>query len=328
MPTDRNPITWTSAQVLTDVRRKASLPVTSTDWTDAVVLREATDVLWSFAGWALAQAGEGRLLSSLDRPVTIALSGAYGKREYLIPPLAVAGNVEMVTWTNNEGRAQFQLARIDPGEEAIWTEPLGEGSPGSYALLGDRIRLYPIPNSGGTLRITYQRRHPELVTDAVANAATVTTATSASTTTSTITVGANLTGIAIGDVVDIIRSSHPYAPIVASAEVTAVPNATSITVDVPIAMFTGETLAGARVVRAGQSPYVHLPLEMRAALTEKVTANILRTLGDIAGMQAAEQAASTELTRVMQMLSPRSKRDKPKAVNPYSHLRMRMSRGR
>lgn len=328
MPTDRNPVTWTSAQVLTDVRRKASLPVTSTDWSDAVLLREATDVAWSFAGWALAQAGEGRMLASLDRAVTLALSGAYGKREYLIPPLAAAGTVEMVTWTNAEGRAQFQLARIDPSEESLWTEPLGEGSPGSYALMGDRIRLYPLPNSGGTLRITYQRRHPELVTDVVANAASVVSAASASTTTSTITVSANITGIAVGDVVDIIRSSHPYAPIVASAEVTVVPNATSITVDAPIAMFTGETLAGARVVRAGQSPYVHLPLEMRAAFTEKTTANILRVIGDIAGMQAAEQAAATELTRVIQMLSPRSKRDKPKAVNPYSHLRMRLSRGR
>lgn len=329
MATDRNALSWTSAQVLSDVRRKAALPVTSTDWTDAVVLREATDVLWAFAGWALAQAGEGRLLSSLDRPITAALTGVYGGREFLIPPLAIASTIEGVTWTDASGTTQSRLARIDGGQEADFSTPGGTGSPGAYALFGDRIRVYPLPTTGGTLRVTYQRRHPELVADVVANVGTLASIAQASATTTTLTLSVGISpNVAAGDTVDILRSQYPYSPILANAEVTAVGGPTSLTVEGPLAQLQGHDTAGARVVRAGQSPYVAMPLELRNCLNEKVASNILGTLGDMQGAQAAEQRATLELARVMQMLSPRAKRDKPKAINPYSHLRMTMMRWR
>ncbi len=328
MATDRNALTWTSAQVLTDVRRKASLPTTSTDWTDAVVIREATDVLWSFAGWALAPGGAGRFVSSLDRQVTAALTGAYGACEFLMPPLAIASSIESVTWTDSTNTTQSRLSRIDGAVEPDFSTPGALGSPGSYAILREPIRVYPIPNSGGTLRITYQRRHPELVADLAANVGTVTSVAAASSTTSTITEAVGITGLSVGDTIDVLRGQYPYAPIIASAEVTALPSGTTITIDQPAGVFTGHDLVGARVVRAGQSPFVSLPLELRNCINEKVASNILGTLGDMQGAQAAEQRATLELARVMQMLSPRAKRDKPKAINPYSHLRMRLLRWR
>jgi hypothetical protein len=326
MATDRNALTWTSSQVLTDVRRKASLPVTSTDWTDAIILREASEVLWSFTGWALSQGGEGRLLSSLDRPVTAYLTGAYGAREYLIPPLAAAGVIDSVTWTDADGRTESRLTRIDLAQQPDLSTPTGTGAPMAYALVGDRIRVYPLPSTGGTLRITYPRRHPELVADTAANVGTVSSYGPASTTTTTIAESIGLTGLSIGDTVDVLRGQYPYAPITADAEVTALPTGTTITVDDPLALLSGHDIAGARVVRAGQSPYVAMPLELRTAFNEKVAASILTTLGDLQGAQAAEQRATLELARVMQMLSPRTRRDKPKVVNAFSHIRGRLYR--
>ncbi len=328
MATDRNALQWTSAQVLSDVRRKASLPVTSTDWTDAVVLREATDVLWAFTGWALAQGGEGRLVSSLDRVVTAALTGAYGAREFMLPPLAIAGSIESVTWTDSTNTTQSRLSRIDGAVEPDFSTPGALGSPGAYAIIGDRVRVYPIPNTGGVLRITYQRRHPELVTDVLASVGTVSSVALTTSTTSTITESAGLTGLAIGDTIDVLRGQYPYAPIIASAEVTALPTGTTITIDQAVGVFTGHDVVGARVVRAGQSPYVAMPLELRNCFNEKVAANILGTMGDLQGAQASEQKATLELARVMQMLSPRAKRDKPKAINIFSHLRGGITRGR
>jgi hypothetical protein len=328
VPTDRTAQTWTSAQVLSDVRRKASLPATSTDWTDAVILREATDVLWSFAGWALAQAGEGRMLVSTERAVTSAVTGAVGAREFVLPALAVGATLDMVTWTDANGRNQSRLARIDHGEEALLVDVTERGAPAMYALIGDRIRVYPLPNTGGSLRITYQRRHAELVTDQVASVATLSSVAAAGATTSTLTLAAGITGIQQGDNLDVLRATQPHAPIVAGAELVTINSATSYLIDQPIAMFTGNETLNARVVRSGQSPYVSLPLEFRAAFTEKVAANILRVVGDLQGMQVCEQAAVAELSRVLQLLSPRAKRDKPYAVNPSSHLRMRISRGR
>ncbi len=317
MATDRNPLSWTSALVLTDVRRKASLPVTSTDWTDAVILSEATDVLWDFADWAMAQSGEGRMLASLERPVSANLTGPFSSgNEALLPPLALAGTVESVTWTNATGQNEFRLSRIDGADQATFTAPTEDGDPNTYALIGDRLRLFPRPSSGGTLRITYQRRHPQLVVDTVANVGTISAIAQATATTSTVT--HTLTGLAVGDTVDILSASYPYSPLVTSVEVTALPG----TLAVPYAQLSGFD-SGARIVRAGQSPYVSLPLEFRTAVTEKTAANILRSMGDLQGMQAAEANATMSLGRVMQMLNPRVKRDKPRAINPWSHLRTR-----
>lgn len=329
MATDRNPLSWTSAQILSDVRRRASLPTTSTDWTDAVILREATEVLWDFAGWAMASSGEGRMLSSLDRPITATLTGAFSSgSEVQLPPLAIASTLEMVTWTNATGQNEYRLTRLDAAQEATYATPADQGDPNTYTLVGDRIRLYPQPNSGGILRITYQRRHPELVADSAATAGTVSIAPStAASSTVTLTMALAVTGLAVGDTVDVLSSSYPYSPILQSAEVTAIVG-TTVTVDRSGAFFTNVgDMVGARVVRSGQSPYVQLPLEFRTCVTEKIAANILRTLGDLQGMQAAEASATMGLARVMQMLNPRVKRDKPKAINPSSLMRGRFGRG-
>jgi hypothetical protein len=328
--TDRSGLSWTSTHVLSDVRRKASLPTTSTDWTDAVLLREATDVLRSFAGWALSQGGEGRLVSSLDRPVSAALSSSYrDSGEFLLPPLAVAHTIDSVVHLNDLGTTEIRLTRIDAAVQSDFDSPGTEGDPIAYALVGDRIRVYPAPSTGGTIRITYQRIHPDLVADTVANVGTLASFAAALTTPTTLLTmlaPTAITGVAVGDTLDLLSASYPYVPLVVSAEVLSVPDPLTLEIDQPVARLTGFDL-GARIMRSGQSPYVALPLELRTCITEKTAANILRTLGDLQGMQASEQAATLELSRVMQMLNPRGKRDKPRAVNPYSHLRMRLGRG-
>ncbi len=329
MATDQSSLTWTTADVLSDVRRAASLPVTSTDWTDLVLLREVTSVLWSFAGWALLQGGEGRMLAALDRPITTALSGLSGQREFVIPPGAALGTLEDVTFVDASGQNLSRLLRVDHGDASLQAGVTATGTPSSYTLVGDRILLFPIPATGGTLRVTYPRRHAELVADTAANCATLVSATSASATTSLLTIGVAITGLVVGDTLDVIRASYPHAPIVESCEVVALAGGgLQVTVDRPVGAFSGNVLVGARVVRAGRSPYVSMPLELRGCVTEKTCANVLRAIGDLQGSMASEQAATVELARAMQMLSPRSRRDKPKAVNPFSHMRSRMTRGR
>lgn len=324
MPADSNALSWTSADVLSDVRRRASLPTTSTDWTDAVLLREATDVLWSFGAWALAQAGEGRLLASIDRaPATFIGSLYRAASEVTLPPLAVADTIEGVTHIDVNGRIQTRLQRIDPMDEAQFDTVDSEGTPAAYSLIGGRIRLYPKPTTGGTIRIHYQRRHGELVADTAANVGTITS--TSGTTTTVLTMGGAITGLAAGEVVDIIDQAYPHRSLVTGLEVTNV--ATNVlTVASPASLLSALPMTGTRVVRAGRTPYVSLPMEMRGCFTEKIAAHVLRALGDMAGSQASETAAVMEMSRVLAMLTPRTKRDKPRAMNPSSLMRSRMRR--
>lgn len=325
MSFDSNALQWTAAQLLSDVRRKASLPVTSTDFSDAVLLRECTDVLWSFAGWAMAQAGEGRLIATLDRLLSSGtLTGAYrAASEVDLPPLAIADSIDGVTYIDQNGATQARLQRLESGQESDYDTPLTTGTPSAYALVGGRIRLYPQPTTGGTLRISYQRRHPELIVDNTTNVGTVVSGTGTTTTVLTMALAWPLA--VAGNEVDIISATSPYRTL-ASGVTVASNVTTTLTLSAPFANLVNLGLAGARVVLAGQSPYVQFPLEFRACVTEKTAANVMRILGDAGGNQLAEQAALMELARVTQLLSPRAKRDKPKAVSPYSHIRGRMAR--
>ena len=327
MTYDQNAQRWTSADILADVRRKASLPATSTDYTDAVLLREATDVLWSFAGWALSQAGEGRGLSFLNRPTVeglllfTALSTRVG--EVALPALAIADTVSNVFWFSQPGTEQIRLSQIDPAEEAGYIGV--SGNPAAYAIYEGRLKLFPQPNTGGTVRINYQRRHGELVIDDVTNVLTITSFIPGTSTANFAATTNPPMGVVAGSEVDLYAANYPYRLLLGGVTVTAT-STTSMTLSLPgpvdnVYTTVGLPLTGARICRAGQTPYVSMPLELRAAVTEKITANVLRIVGDLQGMQAAELAAKEELSRVMQMLSPRAKRDKPKAVNWFSHLR-------
>lgn len=326
MAADTNALRWTSADVLSDVRRRAALPTTSTDWTDVVLLREATDVLWHFGAWAQSLAAEGRLQTQLDRQPAELISSSYRPlTEIILPPLAIASSVDSVTCLDSTGHVLSRLVRIDLSQEADMDRPDSSGTPQGYAMLEGRIRLYPQPTTGSSYRITYQRRHGELVTDSTSTAGTITSVTGTSTT--QLTLSAAITGLTINDSVDVLSQFVPYRSIVTGAQLASV-SGTTVELQIPAAMFQGQSLVGARVVRTGQTPYVSMPLEMRACLSDKITASVLRAVGDLVNAQAAEQAALSEMSRVMQLLSPRARRDKPRAVNPFSHMRLSAARGR
>jgi hypothetical protein len=323
---DQNALRWTSADVLSDVRRKASLPSTSTDFTDAVLLREATDVLWSFAGWALAQAGEGRALQFLNRSTITGLllytAGSSRLGEVALPALAIADTISNVFWFDSTGQQQRRLSQMDTIDE--YNYGADSGDPQAYALYEGRLKLFPLPTTGGTVRINYQRRHGELVPDVPTSALTI-TAFNTGTSTATYASAPSPLGLVSGDEVDLYAASSPHRLLYGGLTVVGTPTSTDMVLSGMGALGTTPTqglpMVGARICRAGQTPYVSMPLELRASITEKVTANVLRVIGDLQGSAAAEMAAKEELSRVMQLLSPRAKRDKAKAVNPFSHLR-------
>lgn len=338
MPSEVSALKWTAADVLLEARRKAALPKTSTEYTDEVVLREATDVLWSFGTWAMSQAGEGRLVEHLDRlPTELLASASRNMSEVALPSLALGDAIDAVTYVDSTGTQHVRLIRIDLAQESDYA-PLGaEGRPVSYALLAGRIRLYPRPIEGGTVRVQYQRRHGDLIVDKpgidtavppilpIIRSATLVSHSGTSTST-TLTVSVAITDLSAGDRIDLIAPSVPHGVLVSGLELTSVVD-TVLTTSTPYSLLTNlDAFGQALVCRTGHSPVVSLPLEMRGAYSEKVAAHLMRQLGDLQGAQASEQAALMEMSRVMQLLSPRVKRDKPKVVSPYSHLRQRMGR--
>lgn len=286
----------------------------SVDYPAAVVLRDATDVIWNFAGHALVKAGEGRLATSLLRAVTAASIVTSGQ-DYELPPMSVGDSIDSVTWVDAAGNRML-LQPVPVGLETTFSSPQSVGTPSHFALLGDVLRVYPRPSSTGSLQIDYQRRHGQLVlaAETASVSSEVTNAGFAR-----VTLSATPAAFVQGAWIDFIGVNYPYRTKIHGAVITTVHGSNQFTLSTSHADFVAAQLTGDTAVAYGKTPYVQLPMEMRPAITKMVAAKILGDVGDIGMAQQREAGAERDMQRARGVLSPRAKRQK--AFNPNSLAR-------
>jgi hypothetical protein len=319
---DINAGSWTTAQLLASIRRSANLPDTASDWTDAVLLEEASQVIQWFATWALTTVGDGRLVGMFSRNVSAALGDAYGaSRFFLLPPHAVGDTINSAVWVTATGREK-PLVRVDPHDQHNWDTPDSSGEASAYVLLADGIRILPQPTQGGLLRFNYQRRHPDLIADTASDVSTISSVADLGDGFTRFNTSAGPT-YTPGSYVDLISNQFPYRCIHTMLYVDA---STGATVDVflPYSYVSSLSLAGCRLVMAGRSPYVHLPLEMKTAIQDKTAASVMRKIGDLTGAASAESSATSSMQLVMNILDPRTRDQRRKVMAPNSVMRRRM----
>jgi hypothetical protein len=314
---------FTAAELLERVRTRAILLSTTTDWTDTKLLREVSDSVHSFITWAMSVSAGGRLVETYNRSINAALASSYrAGSEYELPPLCVADTIEAVTWISQDGIFERRLDLITEAAQSIYDSPDAMGDPLFYALLSGRIRVYPQPVNGGILRFSYQRRHPELIADTPENVGTVLTASDQLDGYVLFTLAA-ASPLLANTFADLVSDKYPYRPLFTSLYCDS---SAQCRLYLPYAYLSSVNLTGMRVMRSGQSPYLHLPLEFRAALIEHASAKVMRTIGDFTGAQACDAVARAELGQVIDMLAPRVKQQRPVARNPNSLMRRGLRR--
>jgi hypothetical protein len=266
--------------------------------------------------------GEGRMSESFNRNISAALGDPYrASSSFELPPLAVADTFESVCWLNANGTHEKPLARIETSDRWRWDTPDAAGDPQAYSLGAGRIHVYPQPTTGGVVRFQYQRQHPNLIVDSAA-VGTISTATD---------LGGGFTELAlsagptfeIGSYVDIINSQFPYRCIYSTLAVSA-STAGTVTVYLPYSYVSSLSILGMRVVRSGESPYVHTLLELKSAIEDMTASVILRKTGDLTGSMTAEKAALSTVQLVMRIAEPRVKKQRVKAYHGGSLMRRRM----
>lgn len=324
MTTDFNGVAWTASQLLTEVYRAARLPDTGTvDYTPSVVLRMASDAIWNWATHQLSTARDGRMATTLLRAASGSL--AVGSSVYELPPMGVADAVDSVTWVNGENSQEYRLEVIPASMLPLFTQPDDSGSqPSGYALMDGTLRVFPRCTSG-SLKITYQRRHGELVVGS--DTASLVSVISGSGGNARITLSSTPTAFVSGAWLDLVTSSYPYRLRVHGMRIVTALGSNVFDVDVPYEDFAATAVDGDTLMTYGKTPYVQLPLEMRLPLTQHIAANIMAELGDgaLVGMYDARSDAGAQRTR--DMLSPRTKADMPKLFNPFSLSRRGGGRG-
>ena len=319
--TEYNANTWTATEVIADVRRRARISDTDLDYTDTVILREATDKIWSIAARIEAQARDGRKTFAVSRAVTTDSVIASGSN-YVLPPMCSAEAVSSIIWVD-AGGTENKLSYVSIDREA---EYKGEsGTPIAYSLLDREVQLYPDPTGvTGSLRIIYQRRHPALSAGTLTSAVTaIATASAGAATKFTVATPLSADNVA-GSWVDVVGTRAPHGVHYADAIITVVAGS-DYTVSVPYAtmLAAADSTASRNALQlSGTSFYVQLPLEMRSALTGLTAAAILSQIGD-AGASAMEKAAMAELDDISGFLNTRTKGTKEKIINRNSLMRSR-----
>jgi hypothetical protein len=312
--------TWTASELLTSIYRACRLPDSGTiDYPPTVVLTMADEAIHDWGGHLLASARDGRLCTSTLRSLADDRTELDGN-EFALPPMAVADSIESIAWLDDADPAnECRLQLIPLGMESIFQRGTEAGRPTCYALRDRTVRVYPRPEARGSLRITYMRRHGQLV---IGSDTTTVVSSGALGLVTAVTLAAVPSSFVEGAWVDFVSRYYPYR-IKASHEIAAV-SAPTIVLDAPLAEIAALDLDGETVVISGKSPYVSLPLEMKGPLVQQIATQVTAELGDLQLSTGYNTLAKEGAFRARDMLSPRAKSDKQKLVSPNSLARGRV----
>lgn len=316
--------TWTASELLTSIYRACRLPDSGTiDYSPTVVLTMADEAIHDWGGHLLSTARDGRLCTSTLRSLADDVTELNGN-EYALPPMAVANTIESVKWLDDSDQASpVPLTVIPGGMSAIFERGTEAGRPTCYALKAQTLSVYPRPESRGSLRIEYMRRHGQLV---VGSDTTTVVSTAAFGGGSTFEIAATPSSFVEGAWVDIVSRYYPYR-IKASFRIEGI-SMNVIGLLIPLEELDALDPVGETVVIHGKSPYVSLPLEMKGPLVQQIATQIAAELGDLQLSTGYNTLAKEGAARARDMLSPRAKSDKQKLINPNSLARGGATRGR
>jgi hypothetical protein len=287
------------------------------------VLREATSVIHSFAGPALAKAREGRLATTLLRAVTTDSVSESGQ-DYELPPMALGDAIDSVAWVSADGTIVKQLAVVPLGLEETYFRPEQTGEPQVFDLMDGTLRVGPRPSSAGFVRITYQRRHSELV---IGSDTAVVGSVADNGGSARVTLTATPSAFVAGAWLDVMGGSYPYRTKLHGAKIVTAHGSNEFTLNTTYAAFVAAKLLGDTAVTYGKTPYVQLPKEMRSALVSKIAAKISSAIGDVPMYARNQTDAAEEMARARDAISPRTKSARQKAFNPRSVARSALPRG-
>jgi hypothetical protein len=266
-------------------------------------------------------------MNTYDRSVAASLpSPSRPIGEYLLPPLAQGDNINSVAWIPSDGSSEIPLTRVEVAQQGDVIPPNSTAEqPWGYTLVADRIRVYPQPSGTGTVRFTYPRRHPELCADSATTAPVVSSVSDVGSGYTRFQLGSTQP-FSVGQYVDLVNDQYPYRTIFADLYVGVANAGTTVDVYVPYAYASVVGVAGMRLVRAGQLPYLQLPLEFRGALSWQIAANILNAMGDFTAASAAYSTAGNAIDKALGITTRRVKATRTKIINRYSLARTGMRR--
>lgn len=301
-------VTWTTDDLIRQVRRTTYSPAASTPFTDAELLDFADEQKDAVLVPRLLACREDYLRETETTAI------AAGVAEYALPTRAVGGKVLAVAWVDSAGN-YWPLEPLSAQDRGSVYNP-GFGAPGAgmrYMLGPDSVTLVPTPSAAvGTLAIDHYRRPNALV--AVSECARVTGFSAPNITVNAIPSTWSSTGTC-----DIVRALPGFDWVQVDRAYTG---ATGVNINV--GGTNQGTVVGDYICQRFTSCVVQLPYEWRHVLVQATAVKVLEAVGDRQGMQVAEAKMQQALEAAVDLVSPRVDGTPRKIVNrtgPLSRAR-------
>jgi hypothetical protein len=314
-----NNASWTASDLLTSIYRACRLPDSGTlDYSPSVVLTLADEAIHNWAGHLIASARDGRAVTQTLASLASDSADSDGQ-SFELPPMAIANTIESVKWVDDEDESNVcSLQLIPAGMEGIFSRWTDRGTPTSYALFNETLKVYPAPEARGSLRITYMRRHGQLVVGADTTSVVAVLSTAFDDQIE-VQVTSNPSSLVTGVWVDAYSQYYPYR-LKRSARIAG-HFAGTLTLDAYYDDWSVDVDPSDTLVIYGKTPYVSLPLEMKGPLVQQIAQQITAELGDLELSTGYNNLAKEGSARIADMMSPRAKSDKQKLVNHNSLAR-------
>jgi len=303
-------LTYLTSDLITAVRRKGRIPDSVPDYTDAVILAEADDVISSYMTEALSSLRNGYWVVQTDTALTV------GTSAYEIPTDCTGDSLEGVYLVDSTGREQ-RLAHVPISDSgSIIVSSTSTGTPRAFCLRDSDVVLMPTPNSAAvSVRVRYMQRRGRLV---ATTACALITAKNVGALTVT---SATQPALFVDDTYyDIVRATPPFRRVVSNALVDNIAGAFIYTFDTQ-AVTGVQTTGTDYLCLTGETCVIQLPVELHSALALMTAGAILGQMGYAAQESILMQRGQSVIAAFQNLAIPRVKEQLFKVVNRNSTLR-------
>lgn len=296
-------MSWTTTDLLSDIRRKGRIPSADPTYTDAALLREADDAVSERFVEPIFGVSENYFVRTKSFNVTA------DDATYRLPERAVGDAIVNVEYVDSGGTTR-RLNHYHINERHTLNDE-GGATPEGVVIEGNEIVAIPTPNATtGTLRVKYMTRRGKFV--AVASAMQITAIAG------NVLSGNAPSGWTTATEVDLIQQNPGFDTLDVDRALSAVSAGVSVTLS---ATPPDDLAVGDWVAVAWQTPIIQLPVELHSPLVWAVASAFREQIDD---QQAAERflrRAEDGIQRAVNIMTPRVKGISRKVHNQQSFIR-------
>ena len=269
---------YTTADLLSSVKRRASVPDSQALITDAEILAFANEEMMLNLVPLIMRRHQSYFLirEAFDIDST--------DNSYQIPYRAMGNKIKEVCFKNTDSDSLLALTQISIDELSSYYSGSNTGNNSHRFHIENESII--IGNSDSSidydeLVFLYNLRPNQLV-----DSSRVTTITAINTTTGQITVDSIPDNFSSSSLIDFIKTNSPHRILLYDIALTAI-DAVAGTFTVDTDDISSDLVVGDRICLQNETDLINAPSELHVMLAEQVAARVMESIGDMQGLQSA-----------------------------------------